>query len=245
MNQFSTIATFYKDGGMFMHAVLVLAVVIAAIVIERWIVIARASSLNGRKMTDDLLGHASRGDLVGARHLAMGSRAPLARVAQAMLESGHSDEETLQSAADDAATLVLPDLTRRLNYLGVLANSATLIGLLGTITGLITAISGVGVADAAKRSAYLSAGISEALHTTAFGLMIAIPTLLIQGWLNGRVEEIATQMDQLGIRLGKALSRAASRPAAAHVAPMPARPTAVPPAPAARPATAPTFGAGR
>ena len=245
MNQFSTIATFYKDGGMFMHAVLVIAVVISAIVIERWIVIARASSLNGRKMTDDLLNHASRGDLVGARHLAMGSRAPLARVAQAMLESGANDEETLQSSADDAATLVLPDLTRRLNYLGVLANSATLIGLLGTITGLITAISGVGVADAAKRSAYLSAGISEALHTTAFGLMIAIPTLLIQGWLNGRVEEIATQMDQLGIRLGKALARVASRPAQAHVSPMPAR-NAVPaaPAPVARPA-APTFGTGR
>ncbi len=174
----------------------------------------------------------------------MGSRAPLARVAQAMLESGHNDEETLQSSADDAATLVLPDLTRRLNYLGVLANSATLIGLLGTITGLITAISGVGVADAAKRSAYLSAGISEALHTTAFGLMVAIPTLLIQGWLNGRVEEIATQMDQLGIRLGKALSRAASRPAPAHVAPMPARAVPAAPAQVARP-TAPTFGAGR
>ena len=119
---------------------------------------------------------------------------------------GTGDEETLQNAADNAATLCLPDLTKRLPHLGVLANSATLIGLLGTITGLITAISGVGVADAAQRSAYLSAGISEALHTTAFGLVIAIPTLMIQGWLNSRVEDVAQDIDELSVRLSQALA---------------------------------------
>jgi biopolymer transport protein ExbB len=153
-----------------------------------------------------------------------------------MLASGAADEEALQTAADDAATLVLPDLSKRLPALGVLANSATLIGLLGTITGLITAISGVGVADAAQRSAYLSAGISEALHTTAFGLMVAIPTLMIQGWLNARVEGVAQDIDQLSIRLSKALTQNAARAArgpALHVAkpagaqaPMAPRPSA-------------------
>ena len=100
----------------------------------------------------------------------------------------------------------------------MLANSATLIGLLGTITGLITAISGVGVADAAQRSAYLAAGISEALHTTAFGLVIAIPTLMIQGWLNGRVESVAQDVDEMSIRLSKAL--ATSQEARAGVSPV-------------------------
>src|SRR6185295_8291374 len=129
------------------------------------------------------------------------SAQPLSSVAVAMLDSGAADERALQDAGGDAATLVLPDLMKRLNYLGMLANSATLIGLLGTITGLITAISGVGVADAAQRSAYLTSGIAEALHTTAFGLMIAIPTLMIQGWLNARVEGVAQDIDQLSIRL--------------------------------------------
>ncbi|TMQ67213.1 MAG: MotA/TolQ/ExbB proton channel family protein [Candidatus Eisenbacteria bacterium] len=208
MNFLSAAATFYKEGGIFMNAVLVIAVLIVAMVVERMIVIGRATGINGGKLTDDLVRRVTGGDLAGARDISSQSDVPLARVAQAMLEVGAADEETLQSAADDAGTLALPQLTRRLPHLGVLANSATLIGLLGTITGLITAISGVGVADAAQRSAYLSAGISEALHTTAFGLMIAIPTLLIQGWLNGRVEAIAQDIDQLSIRLSKALAHA-------------------------------------
>ena len=191
MNFISNAAAFYREGGMFMHAVLVLAVFIITIVAERMIVISRAASINGRRFADDLVSRASRGDLQGARNLSTQSNVPVARIAQAMLQVGPADEEALHAAADDAATLCLPDLSKRIPHLAVLANSATLIGLLGTITGLITAIAGVGVADASQRSAYLTAGISEALHTTAFGLMIAIPTLMIQGWLNSRVESIA------------------------------------------------------
>jgi biopolymer transport protein ExbB len=211
MNVLSTVATFYKEGGVFMHAVLVIAVFAIAIVFERLIVIGRAASLNGRKLTNDLVKSIERGDLAKARQISQKSGAPAAQVAQAMLESGALDEESLQTAADDTATLELPGLTRRLSYLGVLANSATLIGLLGTITGLITAISGVGVADASQRSAYLAAGISEALHTTAFGLIIAIPTLMIQGWMNGRVESVAQDMDEVTIRVSRALVGQARR----------------------------------
>src|SRR5206468_11320586 len=152
MNFLSAAATFYKEGGIFMNAVLVIAVLIVAMVVERMIVIGRATGINGGKLTDDLVRRVTGGDLAGARDISSQSDVPLARVAQAMLEVGAADEETLQSAADDAGTLALPQLTRRLPHLGVLANSATLIGLLGTITGLITAISGVGVADAAQRS---------------------------------------------------------------------------------------------
>ena len=211
MTFITTIVGFYREGGIFMHAVLAIAVVITAIVVERAIVIGRAASINARKLTDDLVRTAAGGNVMAARNLVGGSTAPVARVAQAILQVGQAPEEVLQSAADDAATLVLPDLTRRLSYLAVLANSATLIGLLGTITGLITAISGVGVADASQRSAALSSGIAEALHTTAFGLVIAIPTLMIQGWLNGRVEGIADQCDQMSIRLSKALAQGGGR----------------------------------
>src|SRR5262249_37708559 len=212
----------YKEGGMYMHAVLVIAVVIVAIVLERMIVIGRAAAINSHKLTDDLVRMAGRGDLAGARHLAQRSTAPVARVAAAVLHVPTFDHDSLQGAAADAAPLVLPELTRRLSCLGVLANSATLIGLLGTITGLITAISGVGVADAAQRSAYLAAGISEALHTTAFGLVIAIPTLMIQGWLNSRVENIAQDCDERSIRLGRALAHAGAGPA--HIAAVPRTP---------------------
>ena len=223
MNVISTVATFYKEGGMFMHAVLVIAVVVIATVIERTIVIG-AAAINGRKLTEDLVRSVGRGDLAGAQRISTHSKAPVAQVAQAMIQSGVRDEEALQGVADDAATLCLPGLSKRLPQLGVLANSATLIGLLGTITGLITAISGVGVADASQRSAYLAAGISEALHTTAFGLVIAIPTLMIQGWLNSRVENIAQDCDEMSIRLGRALAHAGVGPA--HIAAVPRTPHA-------------------
>lgn len=246
MNFLSGFATFYKEGGMYMHAVLAIAIVIIAIVVERSIVIGRATAIDTRKLIDDLVRLAGRGDLGGARRIAGSSSTPVARVAQALLHAGTTDEAALQAAADDASTLVLPELTRRLSHLGVLANSATLIGLLGTITGLITAISGVGVADAAQRSAYLSAGISEALHTTAFGLIIAIPTLLVQGWLNGRVDGVAENVDHLSIRLGKALVQVGANHGATHVSAMPlAKAAAAAPVALPVPRAAGSHGGGR
>jgi len=206
MNALSAVAAFYREGGLFMHVVLAIGLIVGAIIVERFLVIGRAMAIDARSFVDAIVTHARRGDWNGARHAAMQSSTPLARVAQAMLESGAQDEESLQRAADDATTLQLPNLSKRLAWLGLLANSATLIGLLGTITGLITAIAGVGEADAATRSARLSAGISEALHCTAFGLTVAIPTLIVQGWFISRVEELGDQIDQLAIRLGKVMS---------------------------------------
>ncbi len=234
MNVISTLATFYKEGGPFMHFVFVIAMLINAILVERFIVLTKAMRVNGRKLADQLVQAVQRGDLNGARHMVANGSTPVEKVAEAMLVAAPADEETLQAAADDASTLAMPELTTRLSYLGMLANSATLIGLLGTITGLITAISGVAVADAAARSASLSAGISEALHTTAFGLVVAIPTLLVQGWLSSRVDGVAESMDHLAIRLGKALARRSApqgvvttAPAHAH-APAHAQPVAMP-----------------
>lgn len=226
MNALSAVAAFYKEGGLFMHVVLAIGLVVGAIIVERFLVISKAMRLDARGFIDQVVERTRRGDANGARQVAMASTAPLAVVAQAMLESGAQDEEALQRAADDATTLQLPGLSKRLAWLGLLANSATLIGLLGTITGLITAIAGVGDADAASRSARLSAGISEALHCTAFGLTVAIPTLIVQGWLISRVEELGDQVDQLAIRLGKAMSApapAAVRPVRAPLQATPLR----------------------
>jgi len=220
MNALSAVAAFYREGGLFMHVVLAIGLIVLAIVIERMLVIGKAMRIDARAFVDEVVNFGRRGDWSSARRAAMASGVPLARVAQAMLEAGATDEESLQRAADDATTLQMPGLTKRLNYLGMLANSATLIGLLGTITGLITAISGVGIADAATRSARLSAGISEALHATAFGLTVAIPTLLVQGWLISRVEELGDQIDQLAIRLGKVISSPAQSAANPAVRPV-------------------------
>ena len=111
----------------------------------------------------------------------------------------------------------------------MLANVATLLGLLGTISGLITAFSAVGAADPAQRSAFMAQGISTALNATAFGLVIAIPTLIMQGMLVGMVERVAEQVDETAIRLTHAMTQRGATAGqvvampAAKMAPVPPR----------------------
>jgi biopolymer transport protein ExbB len=219
MNELSAVATFFKEGGIFMYFMLATAVVVIAISVERFIVLGRAAGLNGRKLVEDIVRCVARRDIAGARKLSRLSNAPAAQVAAAMLQIREPDLARLQAAADDAATLALSPLSRRVPHLNVLANVSTLLGLLGTISGLITAFSAVGAADPAQRSAFMAAGISTALNATAFGLIIAIPTLLIQGHLVGMLERIAEQADEMGIRLAHALSEGAAE-GEAQVLPM-------------------------
>lgn len=217
MTDFSAAATFFKEGGVFMYFMLFVAVMVISIATERFIVIGRASGLNGRKLIDDLVRAVKKGDLVTARNVSRMSGAPAAQVAEAMLQFADAEPARLQAAADDAATLALSPLSRRLPHLNVLANVATLLGLLGTISGLITAFSAVGAADPAQRSAFMAAGISTALNATAFGLIIAIPTLLLQGFLVGMVDGVAEQVDEMAIRLTQALGMRANNLGASHV----------------------------
>ena len=210
MIDFSVVASFYKEGGEFMHFILACGVAIVAIVAERTIVILGAGAVNSKKLADDLIAAVSRGDLAGARNLSLLSKTPVARVAQAILMAGPGDEARLQSAADDAATLALPALSKRLAHLNMLANVATLLGLLGTIFGLMIAFSSVSAADPSQRSAFLAVGISQALNTTAFGLLVAVPALVLHGWLASMVEGIADQVDDMSIRLSRALAMSAA-----------------------------------
>jgi biopolymer transport protein ExbB/TolQ len=207
MNPLATFAHFFKTGGPFMYAVLIAALTIVALVAERFWVIARAGSINTDKLTRDVLSRVAKGDTAAAADLCRRVKGPVASVTHAILLRGDADEERLRNAADGAASVVLPPLTRRLSYLAMLANTCTLLGLLGTIFGLITAFSAVGASDPAQRGAFLAAGISEAMNTTAFGLLVAIPTLLIHGFLAGRVEGIFDSVDSTAARVIEALHR--------------------------------------
>jgi biopolymer transport protein ExbB len=222
MNELAGLAAFFKQGGLVMYGILAIGVMAAGIALERFIVITGSARLNGKKLTNDVLTHVNRGDLNSARNVSRMSNAPAAQVLQAVLSVNELEESKLQSAADDAVALAMPPLTRRLAHLNVLANIATLVGLLGTISGLITAFAAVGAADPSQRSAFLAGGISMALNATAFGLMVAIPTLVTQGFLVGLVEGIAEQVEESGIRLTRALIASAAR---GQVVPMHSRTT--------------------
>lgn len=207
MQYFSKFAAFFQDGGPFMFVILLTGVVILALTLERFWVIGRAASVNNGKLTRDLIRMVAKGEYSKAIALAQKVKGPVGEVALAILNrTTVPSEEKLQNAADGAATLVLPPLSRRLPYLNMLANSATLLGLLGTIFGLTTAFSAVGAADPSQRSAFLAAGISQALNTTAFGLIVAVPTLVVHGFLVSKVEAIIENVDEASIRIIRSLN---------------------------------------
>jgi biopolymer transport protein ExbB len=207
MNPIAAFAQFFKAGGTYMYFILAVGVVILAFVLERFWVIGRAAAMDCEKLTRDVLSKISKGDVGAAADLCRRVKGPAANVAHAILTRGEADEQKLQNAADGAATVVLPPLSRRLPYLAMLANVSTLMGLMGTIFGLITAFSAVDAADPAQRSAFLAAGISEALNCTAFGLLVAVPTLLLHGFLVSKVERVVENVDYVSVRVIDALVR--------------------------------------
>jgi len=217
MNALSWFASFFQGGGPFMIVILGTGLLILALSLERFWVISRASAWNAGKFTRDLTERVRRGDLRGAVDLASKVKGPAGRVAHAVLTCGARTEQQLMSAADGEANLALAPYSRRIPHIGLLGNVATLLGLLGTIFGLTTAFAAVGAADPSQRSAFLAAGISQALNTTAFGLIIAVPALMVHGFLVSRVEAIAEQVDEICVRLVRAMVQAGGQ-APAHAA---------------------------
>jgi len=191
-----------------MYVILVIGVLVLGIALARIWVIGRASAFDSSRFLRDLEAHLSQGDLSGALNLARQAQTRVAHVAATVIESGRTNDDRMLTAAEGAAATVLPPLSRRLPCLAVLANTATLLGLLGTIFGLTTAFSAVGAADPAQRSTFLALGISQALNTTSLGLIIAIPTLLLHTFLVGRVETVIDQVEEASARVIQAMSRA-------------------------------------
>lgn len=219
MTSFSAIAEFYRSGGWFMHPILLTGVLILALALERSWVILRASSWNFGRLKTDLVKHLQRGDTNGAANLCKDITSPVGQVARAIVLSGGRTEDELFGAADSEATVVLPPVSRRMNYFSLLANVATLLGLLGTIFGLITAFAAVGAADPSQRSAFLAQGISQAMNTTAFGLLVAVPGLLIHGFLLSRAERITERVDEITVAIVRAMTGMSAREgASAHTA---------------------------
>lgn len=203
MNALGSVAAFFEQGGPFMYVILGVGVAAAAVAAERCVVILGAGRVRGEKLLARILTGLRNGDLQAAQSACGGGNAPLLRVAHAILNqpNGTATEQALQSSADAASTVHLAPLGRRLSYLVMLANVATLLGLLGTIFGLTYAFGAVNAADPAQRSALLAQGISQALNTTAFGLIIAVPILALHSYLVSQVESISDQVDEFSVRL--------------------------------------------
>jgi biopolymer transport protein ExbB/TolQ len=200
-----TLLEYYRSGGFIMNFILVVAVVGLAVFLERLYTIVIRSKINGRMFIERVIQLVRAGQIDDAIKLCSQSSAVLPDMGLLILRGRSRDEADLQNVADAAALSVLPRLTRRLHYLPMLANVATLIGLLGTIFGLRAAFGSVAIAAAAERSARLASGIAIALNATGFGLFVAVPLSVAHAYLVSQAEGIIEQVDEFQVRLINAL----------------------------------------
>jgi biopolymer transport protein ExbB/TolQ len=202
----NAIIEFYRSGGPIMHAILAIGLLGIAVFFERVYVIVSNSRGSERSFIDRVVSLARSGKTDEAVKLCGEHKTALTYIGELVLKSPSRSEADLQNSADAASVAALPTLTRRLHYLPMLANVATLIGLLGTIFGLRESFSAVAAVSAAERSAKLASGIAVALNATGFGLMVAIPLSLAHGWLTSRAELLIERADEFSVRLINALS---------------------------------------
>jgi biopolymer transport protein ExbB len=196
-----------QNGGFAMGLIAVVMAVSIAFIIERFIRLFMQLNINSNSFMFEIQKYVLANDLDGAIRVCNGAKnAALPRVIKAGLMRASRSEEQIQNALDAASLEVIPQLERNLPYLALIANVATLLGLLGTISGLIKSFAAVALADPAQRQAILSAGISEAMFATAFGLCVAIGTMVAHSFLSSKASRIVSEIDEHSVKLLDLLS---------------------------------------
>ena len=197
----ATIIGFIQNGGPFMYPILVVLAVGLGIVLERIIYLQSIKSRN-QKTWKEVFPLLSKAQFRQAMEAVQDKETGLARVIGYGLDRARTSRrhEDVELAMEEGLMEVLPRLETRTGYVGTLANIATLLGLLGTILGLIAAFTAVASADPAQKADLLSASISVAMNTPAFGLMAAIPVLLAHAFINSMTNKIVDSMEMASVK---------------------------------------------
>lgn len=213
MDTLANLLSFFQKGGAFMYPIALVLVVGVAIAIERWLLLRRAEREN-RALWQELLPLLSAGDFDSAERTASGSDSAVGRVMTSALAHARSNGASrgeLEVSVEESLMEVTPLIEKRTHYLATLSNMSTLLGLLGTVIGLISAFAALSSADAVEKADLLSAGISEAMNCTAFGLMVAIPFLLLHSYLQTRANELVDGIEMCCMKLINARTATARR----------------------------------
>lgn len=205
----NTIISFFQNGAEFMYPIALVLVVGLAIAIERWMFLTKAKISNKRAF-DKILPLLRKKDYSAVIDHARSSKAPVGRIiASGLSRLQHTPRrDEIEYAMEEGVMEAVPRLEKRTQYLATLANIATLLGLLGTIMGLIEAFTAVANADPALKATLLSNSISLAMNTTAFGLMAAIPLLMLHAVLQSKTVEIVDSLEMAGVKALNIMSAA-------------------------------------
>ena len=191
------ILQFINDAGFIGWCILLVGAGSLAIVVERVWVLYFKFGMNVdefmTKVQTSVLARKSDDALVVCAQM---PTKPLAHAFKTILEKADRDDDAIFQAHDIAMAETVPQFTKRLHYLSMLANVATLMGLLGTIHGLILSFQAVAQADPAQKQALLAQGISVSMYTTALGLAVAIPVMVFYSFLVSRQNTLVEQLTE-------------------------------------------------
>ncbi len=192
---------FFQEGGMFMYPILLIFAGGVAIAIERWLYLTLVTGSNKRTWKK-VLPMLNSGDFKQAMSAASKSKTAIGTMLTYGLARARTARrrDDVEVAMEEGLMEAIPRMEKRTHYLSTLANIATLLGLLGTIIGLIQAFTAVSNADPAEKADLLSASISVAMNTTAFGLMAAIPLLLVYALLQSKTTQLVDSLEMASVK---------------------------------------------
>lgn len=216
MDAFYEVVKFFVSGGAFMYPILVVFAVGLAIAIERYVTLTLIRRKN-ESMWSRLQPALVNGDFEKAREMTSKDDSTVSRLLGMGLarQGAVRRREDIEIAMEESMMEIIPQLEKRTAYVALGANIATLLGLLGTIIGLIQAFTAVANANPAEKADLLSASISVAMNTTAFGLVVAIPLLVTHSVLTAKTGEIVDSLEMASVKALNVITALAKRQATA------------------------------
>lgn len=200
---FENIARFFQEGGVWMYMLAGVSAIAIAVTLERLIYYYIHCRVNAKALLTQVTRLVRNGEVEKSRKICASMKNPLAVILESALwhfVQNESDQE-IQNAVDEVGLRELPKIQKRTHYLSLFANISTLMGLLGTIFGLQTAFKALATADPSQKAAVLAKGISMAMNTTAMGLVVAIPCMIIYSILGAKANNIIEEVDESAVRL--------------------------------------------
>ncbi|MFH0778575.1 MAG: MotA/TolQ/ExbB proton channel family protein [Candidatus Eisenbacteria bacterium] len=208
----SGVVDLYVRGKSFMHPILICSIIGIAFIIERLYTIGKAGT-DTKKLMGAVLAALKADGLVGARSVLEKTKGPIAAVLHAGLLRVERGPDAAEKAIVTAAAIETSFLERGLIWLATVANIAPLLGFLGTVSGMIHAFEAIAAAEQVSAK-LVASGISEALITTAAGLIVAIPTQTAYNYFTSRVDRFVVEMEEASAELLDAIAERSTQKAA-------------------------------
>jgi len=212
MNVFYSLVSFFATGGLFMYPILLVFAIGLAIAVERYVTLTLITNKN-ESVWNQIQPLLLNGEFDQAREMTEKDESTISRVLSMGLarQGAVRRREDIEIAMEESMMEIIPQLEKRTPYVALSSNVATLLGLLGTIMGLIQAFTAVANANPAEKADLLSASISVAMNTTAFGLMVAIPLLVTHVILTAKTGHIVDSLEMASVKTLNVLSSRAKR----------------------------------